>query len=64
MAAVDAAQAVERVLDGATVGEVAENPQFVVVLFGGYLYFHKAPTPQAFHEETVRKLSKLYLYDC
>ena len=31
---------------------------------GGYLYFHKAPTPQAFHEETVRKLSKLYLYDC
>ena len=34
------------------------------VVFGGYLYFHKAPTPQAFHEETVRKLSKLYLYDC
>lgn len=33
-------------------------------VFGGYLYFHKAPTPQAFHEETVRKLSKLYLYDC
>ena len=33
-------------------------------IFGGYLYFHKAPTPQAFHEETVRKLSKLYLYDC
>ncbi len=33
-------------------------------VFGGYLYFHKAPTPQAFHEETVRKISKLYLYDC
>ena len=33
-------------------------------IFGGYLYFHKAPNPQAFHEETVRKLSKLYLYDC
>ena len=33
-------------------------------VFGGYLYFHKAPTPQAFHEETVRKLSRLHLYDC
>ena len=33
-------------------------------IFGGYLYFHKAPTPEAFHEETVRKLGKLYLYDC
>lgn len=33
-------------------------------IFGGYLYFHKAPSPKAFHEETVRKLSKLYLYDC
>lgn len=33
-------------------------------VFGGYLYFHKAPSPKAFHEETVRKLSKLYLYDC
>lgn len=33
-------------------------------IFGGYLYFHKAPTAQAFHEETVRKISKLYLYDC
>lgn len=33
-------------------------------IFGGYLYFHKAPTPQAFHEETVRKISKLHLYDC
>ena len=33
-------------------------------IFGGYLYFHKAPTAQAFHEETVRKLSKLYMYDC
>lgn len=33
-------------------------------LFGGYLYFHKAPSAQAFHEETVRKLDKLHLYDC
>ena len=33
-------------------------------IFGGYLYFHKAPSPKAFHEETVRKLSKLHLYDC
>ncbi|MCK5402338.1 MAG: asparagine synthase B, partial [Flavobacteriaceae bacterium] len=33
-------------------------------LFGGYLYFHKAPNSQEFHEETVRKLSKLHMYDC
>ncbi|QSX31415.1 asparagine synthase B [Shewanella cyperi] len=33
-------------------------------LFGGYLYFHKAPNAQAFHEELVRKLDKLHLYDC
>ncbi|AHM62718.1 asparagine synthetase B [Flammeovirgaceae bacterium 311] len=33
-------------------------------LFGGYLYFHKAPNPKEFHEETVRKLGKLHLYDC
>nr|WP_321028769.1 asparagine synthase B [Bacteroides nordii] len=33
-------------------------------IFGGYLYFHKAPDAHAFHDETVRKLSKLYLYDC
>jgi asparagine synthase (glutamine-hydrolysing) len=33
-------------------------------LFGGYLYFHKAPNSKEFHEETVRKLSKLHLYDC
>ena len=33
-------------------------------IFGGYLYFHKAPTAKDFHEETVRKLSKLHLYDC
>lgn len=33
-------------------------------IFGGYLYFHKAPSAQAFHEETVRKLSKLHWYDC
>ena len=33
-------------------------------IFGGYLYFHKAPDAKAFHEETVRKLSKRYLYDC
>ena len=33
-------------------------------LFGGYLYFHKAPNPKEFHKETVRKLEKLYQYDC
>jgi asparagine synthase (glutamine-hydrolysing) len=33
-------------------------------IFGGYLYFHKAPNPRAFHEETVRKLCDLHLYDC
>ena len=33
-------------------------------IFGGYLYFHKAPSAKEFHEETVRKLSKLHLYDC
>lgn len=33
-------------------------------LFGGYLYFHKAPDAKAFHEETVRKIDKLHLYDC
>lgn len=33
-------------------------------IFGGYLYFHKAPDAKAFHEETVRKIKKLHLYDC
>lgn len=33
-------------------------------IFGGYLYFHKAPNAKALHEETVRKLDKLHLYDC
>jgi asparagine synthase (glutamine-hydrolysing) len=33
-------------------------------LFGGYLYFHKAPNAKEFHDETVRKLGKLHLYDC
>ena len=33
-------------------------------VFGGYLYFHKAPSAKAFHEETVRKLCKLHYYDC
>ncbi len=33
-------------------------------IFGGYLYFHKAPDARAFHDETVRKLGKLYMYDC
>ncbi len=33
-------------------------------LFGGYLYFHKAPDAKEFHEETVRKLSQLHMYDC
>ncbi len=39
-------------------GEGADEP------FGGYLYFHKAPNAQAFHEELVRKLDKLHLFDC
>jgi asparagine synthase (glutamine-hydrolysing) len=33
-------------------------------IFGGYLYFHKAPSAQAFHDETVRKIEALHLYDC
>ena len=33
-------------------------------IFGGYLYFHRAPDPQAFHEETVRKLDRLHWFDC
>lgn len=33
-------------------------------VFGGYLYFHKAPDAQQFHEETVRKLLALHMYDC
>ena len=33
-------------------------------IFGGYLYFHKAPDARAFHEETLRKLSRLHSYDC
>ena len=33
-------------------------------IFGGYLYFHKAPDAKSFHEETVRKIEKLHLYDC
>ena len=33
-------------------------------MFGGYLYFHRAPSARAFHEETVRKIEALHLYDC
>ncbi|OQA97531.1 MAG: Asparagine synthetase B (glutamine-hydrolyzing) [Bacteroidetes bacterium ADurb.Bin217] len=33
-------------------------------LFGGYLYFHKAPNAEELHKETVRKMSKLHMYDC
>lgn len=33
-------------------------------VFGGYLYFHKAPNAKEFHEETLRKLSKLNMFDC
>ena len=33
-------------------------------IFGGYLYFHRAPDPRAFHEETVRKLDRLHQFDC
>jgi asparagine synthase (glutamine-hydrolysing) len=54
MARVIKSMGVKMVLSGEGADEV----------FGGYLYFHKAPNAQAFHEETVRKLSKLHLYDC
>lgn len=33
-------------------------------VFGGYLYFHKAPNAQEFHEETIRKLDRLHMFDC
>ena len=33
-------------------------------IFGGYLYFHKAPNAEEFHNETIRKINKLHLYDC
>lgn len=33
-------------------------------VFGGYLYFHRAPDPRAFHEETVRKIDRLHQFDC
>ena len=33
-------------------------------IFGGYLYFHKAPSAKEFHEETVRKLERLHMFDC
>jgi asparagine synthase (glutamine-hydrolysing) len=33
-------------------------------IFGGYLYFHKAPNPESLHEETVRKITQLHLFDC
>jgi len=33
-------------------------------IFGGYLYFHRAPDARSFHDETIRKLDRLHLYDC
>ncbi|MEW5307978.1 MAG: hypothetical protein WDW36_010344 [Sanguina aurantia] len=33
-------------------------------IFGGYLYFHKAPSKEEMQNETVRKLKDLYKYDC
>ena len=33
-------------------------------IFGGYLYFHKAPNAEEFHKENARKLGKLHQYDC
>ncbi len=33
-------------------------------MFGGYLYFHKAPNAKELHEETVRKLQALHMFDC
>lgn len=54
MARVIKSMGVKMVLSGEGADEV----------FGGYLYFHKAPDAKEFHEETVRKLGKLHLYDC
>lgn len=54
MARVIKSMGVKMVLSGEGADEV----------FGGYLYFHKAPGPREFHEETARKLGKLHLYDC
>ncbi len=54
MARVIKSMGVKMVLSGEGADEV----------FGGYLYFHKAPGPMEFHEETLRKLGKLHLYDC
>lgn len=54
MARVIKSMGVKMVLSGEGADEV----------FGGYLYFHKAPDAKSFHEETIRKLSKLHLYDC
>jgi asparagine synthase (glutamine-hydrolysing) len=54
MARVIKSMGVKMVLSGEGADEV----------FGGYLYFHKAPGPREFHEETARKLAKLHLYDC
>jgi len=54
MARVIKSMGVKMVLSGEGADEV----------FGGYLYFHRAPGPREFHEETVRKLSRLHLYDC
>jgi len=54
MARVIKSMGVKMVLSGEGADEV----------FGGYLYFHKAPGPREFHEETIRKVSKLHLYDC
>ncbi|CAL5053260.1 unnamed protein product [Urochloa decumbens] len=33
-------------------------------IFGGYLYFHKAPNKEEFHRETCRKIKALHQYDC
>jgi asparagine synthase (glutamine-hydrolysing) len=54
MARVIKSMGVKMVLSGEGADEV----------FGGYLYFHKAPNAKEFHEETIRKLNKLHLYDC
>lgn len=54
MARVIKSMGVKMVLSGEGADEV----------FGGYLYFHKAPNAREFHEETIRKLNKLHLYDC
>ncbi|GMH47200.1 hypothetical protein TrRE_jg1027, partial [Triparma retinervis] len=50
-------------LDSSLVASIASR-HIKRKVFGGYLYFHKCPNKREFQEETVDKLSRLYMYDC